>query len=130
MIAQLKPIYLDIEQRLEIDWDSFTPIQISYQALVIILTNIIENSLRHAQTDLKIVIYMQHNQLFIQDFGVGLTQSELALATKRFWRKTALQNGHGLGLSLCQILLKPYGYQLVLRSENSNGLTVMIDFNL
>ncbi|WP_416224407.1 sensor histidine kinase [Acinetobacter sp. ANC 4648] len=129
VIKQLKSIEPDIEQRLDIDWDSFTAIRMSYHALVMVLTNIIENSLKHAQTELKIAIYMQNNQLFIQDFGIGLSPTELELAGKRFWRKTALKNGHGLGLSLCQILLKQYGYRFRLESKNCNGLIVIIDFN-
>ncbi|OTG67648.1 sensor histidine kinase [Acinetobacter silvestris] len=129
VIDQLKSIEPDIERRLDIDWNSFTAIRMSYYALAMVLTNIIENSLKHAQTDLKIAIYMQNNQLFIQDFGVGLSPTELELAGKRFWRKTALENGHGLGLALCQILLQQYGYQFNLESKNGHGLTVIIDFN-
>ena len=71
-----------------------------------------------------------HNQiLIIQDFGIGLNAQELNLATRRFWRKDSLQQGYGLGLALCQVLLQQYGYTLNLASEMQQGLRVEIDFS-
>ncbi len=128
-IQQLKTRYPEIEKSLQIDVDSLQTVQFSFASAVIVIKNIIENSLKHAQTTQPIQVYMHNQILIIRDFGIGLNAQELDLATRRFWRKDSLQQGYGLGLALCQVLLQQYGYILSLTSEMQQGLRVEIDFS-
>ena len=133
VLTQLKPHYPEIYSQIDLDVDSLTVIDLSYTAMMIVLRNIIENSFKHSknlnqQNPQKIKIFQQGQQLYIQDFGVGLNQQELALATKRFWRKDSLQQGYGLGLALSQILLEQQNFQLRFEQSQPQGLTVIINF--
>ena len=128
VISQLNNEYQNINDKIQVQWNSLTTVEFSDDAMHIVLKNIIENSLKHSQTKQSIHIYQQNQQLYIQDFGIGLNEQDLEIATTRFWRKTALNQGHGLGLSLSKILLQHYGYQLILKSEGNQGLTVILDF--
>lgn len=118
-----------IELKLDVDWPSFSTIEMSYAAMSIVIKNIIENALKHSQSTEKIQIFQQQQRLVIRDFGIGLNQQELQLATKRFWRKNALKQGYGLGLALCQILLEQQHFQFKFEQSQPHGLTVMIEFN-
>ncbi|WP_171407717.1 sensor histidine kinase [Acinetobacter rongchengensis] len=133
VLTQLQPHYPEIYSQIDLDIDSLTVIDLSYTAMMIVLRNIIENSFKHSknlnqQNPQKIKIFQQGQQLYIQDFGVGLNQQELALATKRFWRKDSLQQGYGLGLALSQILLEQQNFQLKFEQSQPQGLTVIINF--
>lgn len=133
VLTQLQPHYPEIYSQIDLDVDSLTVIDLSYTAMMIVLRNIIENSFKHSknlnqQNPQKIKIFQQGQQLYIQDFGVGLNQQELALATKRFWRKDSLQQGYGLGLALSQILLEQQNFQLRFEQSQPQGLTVIINF--
>ena len=133
VLTQLELHYSEIYSQIDLDVDSLTVIDLSYTAMMIVLRNIIENSFKHSknlnqQNPQKIKIFQQGQQLYIQDFGVGLNQQELALATKRFWRKDSLQQGYGLGLALSQILLEQQNFQLRFEQSQPQGLTVIINF--
>lgn len=133
VLTQLQPHYPEIYSQIDLDEDSFTVIDMSYTAMMIVLRNIIENSFKHSkslnqQNSQKIKIFQKGQQLYIQDFGIGLDQQELALATKRFWRKDSLQQGYGLGLALSQILLEQQNFQLKFEQSQPQGLTVVINF--
>ena len=133
VLTQLQPHYPEIYSQIDLDEDSFTVIDMSYTAMMIVLRNIIENSFKHSknlnqQNPQKIKIFQKGQQLYIQDFGIGLDQQELALATKRFWRKDSLQQGYGLGLALSQILLEQQNFQLKFEQSQPQGLTVIINF--
>ncbi|MEG0481521.1 MAG: ATP-binding protein [Acinetobacter sp.] len=133
VLAQLQPHYPEIYSQVELEITSFKRVDLSYTAMMIVLRNIIENSFKHSknvnqQNQQKIKIFQKGKQLYIQDFGVGLDQQDLSLATKRFWRKDSLQQGYGLGLALCQVLLEQQNFQLKFEQTQPQGLTVIIDF--
>ena len=69
---------------------------------------------------------MQDSSLFIQDNGKTLSEHELKLLGQRFWRKSAEQPGHGLGLSLVKTILSKYDYDIKFYGTYPQGLTVEI----
>nr|WP_174505920.1 HAMP domain-containing sensor histidine kinase [Acinetobacter sp. Marseille-Q1620] len=129
VLSDLRLTYPEIDHQLIIHWESLGKIFIAPDAIQIVLRNLLENSLKHSQTVKKIEISQTENILTIRDFGVGLNPQELTLATKRFWRKSATGQGYGLGLSLCHILLQQYHYQMIIQSDQNQGLSVSIDFS-
>ncbi|WP_296282390.1 sensor histidine kinase KdpD [uncultured Acinetobacter sp.] len=145
VLTQLQVQYPEIYTQVDLDIESLQVVDLSYAAMMIVLRNIIENSLKHSvgvdkesqnlntsivdsQNKAKILIFQKDQQLYVRDFGVGLDQQELSLATKRFWRKDSLQQGYGLGLALSQVLLEQQHFQLKFEQSQPQGLTVIIDF--
>ena len=126
ILLTLADTYTDIEQRVDVNWASLKRMYLPEQALRMVLLNLIENSLKHAQSSQPIQIYQQQHQLIIADFGVGLSLEELQLAKKRFWRKSAQNHGYGLGLALADSLLERNGYQLHLEANQPQGLKAVI----
>ena len=110
----------------EIDWESLTSLQLPASTIYMVLKNLIENAYLHAHSNTVIQIFMQYETLIIQDQGVGLNDAELNLLTKRFWRKSAQNTGHGLGLSLVSVLLNKHAYQIEFMHNIPTGLKVVI----
>ena len=71
-------------------------------------------------------LYDFANSLVIQDNGKTLSEHELKLLGQRFWRKSAEQPGHGLGLSLVKTILSKYDYDIKFYGTYPQGLTVEI----
>lgn len=128
VLQELDVFYPQIEQKIAVNWQSLNTVPMSEQALKIVLFNVIENALKHAQSCEKIQIRQQQNEVIIEDFGIGLAPQDLTLATQRFWRKSAQTQGYGLGLALTQALMHQYDYQLSIYSKPAGGLVVKLGF--
>lgn len=60
-----------------------------------------------------------------------LTPEDIQHLGQRFWRKSAQQHGHGLGLPLTANLLKQYGYQLSFNARRPyGGLSIEIKYSV
>ncbi|OIJ37198.1 ATP-binding protein [Acinetobacter sp. LCT-H3] len=93
--------------------------------LYTVLKNLLENALLHAQAA-HIWISMQTDGLVIEDDGQQLTAEDIQHLGQRFWRKSAQQHGHGLGLALVKSLLGNYQYHLGFQQRQPVGLTIKI----
>lgn len=67
--------------------------------------------------------------LTVSDDGTGLAESELAQATKRFWRSPATQNvdGTGLGLSILAQAMSDVTGSITVENRPEGGLSVVLD---
>jgi len=126
VIAELEQKYSNISKHLNIDWESLSSINLPYTALAIVLKNLIDNAYLHAQSTTPIQVYMNKGDLIVSDTGQGLTNTELSLLTKRFWRKSSQKNGHGLGLSLVKSILEKYSHVIYFEKNSFTGLKVII----
>jgi len=64
----------------------------------------------------------------VRDSGPGMTSSQLARATERFWRAPDAQNvdGAGLGLSIVTVLIEASGGRFTLEPADGGGLAATI----
>lgn len=126
VIAELEQKYSNISKHLNIDWESLSSINLPYTALAIVLKNLIDNAYIHAKSTTPIQVYMNKGNLIVSDTGQGLTNAELSLLTKRFWRKSSQKDGHGLGLSLVKSILEKYSHVIYFEKNSFTGLKVII----
>lgn len=126
VMEELSPVYPHLNSVLQVDWESLQTLQLPPLSLQTILKNLLENALLHAQGLSRIEIVMHDQQLLVQDDGQGLTAAELTQMTRRFWRKSAQQQGHGLGLALVKALLQHHHYQMDLSLNPPQGLSIRI----
>ena len=112
------------------NWESLGEIQLPEFVLYTVLKNLLENALLHAQAE-QIWISMHSGCLVIEDNGQQLTAEDIQHLGQRFWRKSAQQHGHGLGLALTANLLKQYGYQLSFNARRPyGGLSIEIKYGV
>ncbi|AXY60139.1 sensor histidine kinase [Acinetobacter sp. WCHAc010052] len=119
----------DLLPVIQVNWESLVNVRFSSDALTMIIRNVLENSIKHAQSLEPIQIYMQNDSLYIADTGVGLSDEELRVATHRFWRKSSQSQGYGIGLALTHELMKQAGHELILKKNDPQGLVVILKFN-
>ncbi|MCH7293819.1 ATP-binding protein [Acinetobacter higginsii] len=124
VITELEKKYTDLPQQLDVNWTSLSAMALPEATLSIVLKNLIENAYLHAQPSIH--IYMEQDNLIVSDHGKGLSDAELNLLTQRFWRKSAQNDGHGLGLTLVSQLLEKYGYRIRFSHHLPSGLKVLI----
>ena len=129
VLADLSTRYPEINEKIQVDWESLGEIQLPEFVLYTVLKNLLENALLHAQAT-HIWISMQSHGLVIEDDGQQLTAKDIQHLGQRFWRKSAQQHGHGLGLALTANLLKQYGYQLSFNALRPYGLRIEIKYGV
>ena len=130
--AQRKNISLEIDfaapiSNLEVDPGRMTQV----------LTNILDNALRHTPERGKIILSAREIddqvQLAIQDSGPGLKKEDLDRIFNRFYRTDtsrqrdgAFPGGSGLGLAIARSIVQAHGGQIFAESEEGNGLKIII----
>jgi len=84
------------------------------------IDNLIRNGLRYNDSDDKHVwITLENNTLMIQDNGRGLTQQEFESLSKPYTRKKdQKESGSGLGLNICDAILREHGFHMSCEKNN------------
>jgi signal transduction histidine kinase len=102
-----------------------------------VLTNILDNALRHTPAGGKIVLSAKRSgnqvELAIQDSGPGVPAENLERIFERFYRTDAarqrdgdLPGGSGLGLAIAKSIVQAHEGQVSAESEPGKGLKIII----
>jgi PAS domain S-box-containing protein len=78
------------------------------------IDNLIRNGLKYNDSDTKFVkIYVDNDELVIEDNGRGMTSKEFNYLSKPYTRKEGQkESGTGLGLNICLEILKMHGFSV------------------
>lgn len=94
--------------------------------LVSALRNLLDNALGASQgaspVELRIAPAADGVRFEVLDRGPGLSPEECELATRRFWRRSRIGEGSGLGLSIVRAVAERYGGELRLSPRPGGGL--------
>ncbi|WP_455543503.1 sensor histidine kinase [Intestinibacter sp.] len=109
------------------------------ELLEVLLTNIIDNSIKASESNSLIDIngYYENNEnkyiLKIKDRGIGIPKEDLDKILEPFYMvdkaRTRKNNGIGLGLSICSEICDIYNILLDIKSELNVGTQVILVFN-
>ncbi len=99
-----------------------------------VVTNLIDNALRHTPASGKIVVSCSVDGsqavISIGDTGEGIEASHLPHLFDRFYRVDAARarkdGGSGLGLAICKSIVEAHGGSLVVTSELGKGTSVKV----
>jgi two-component system phosphate regulon sensor histidine kinase PhoR len=97
-----------------------------------VLTNLLENSLRHTQAGGRIECLARREgagiALAVRDNGSGITREHLPRIFERFYRadtaRSREEGGTGLGLAIVKHLVEAHGGRVSAESERGKGTTV------
>ena len=64
---------------------------------------------------------MSEVHLYVEDTGIGIPHSEQKMIFERFYKRSELSQGVGLGLSICVLIVEKMGGRIELRSEEGRG---------
>jgi signal transduction histidine kinase len=127
--AQKKNIRFDLEVAPDLPTIEVDPGRITQ-----VLTNILDNALRHTPENGRIVLsaYQIDDmvELAVQDSGPGLNIEDVDRIFERFYRADASRQredgGSGLGLAIAKSIVQAHGGQVLAESEPGSGLKVKI----
>lgn len=91
------------------------------------IDNLIRNGLKYNDNPTKCVkIYIENNNLIVEDNGRGMTQQEFEYLSRPYTRKEGQkESGSGLGLNICIEILKIHGFS-VSCEKLQTGTTIKI----
>lgn len=122
---------------LDIDIDD-TYMFVDKQLIIVLLTNIIDNSIKASNEHSSIKINGRYDDksdyiLNIVDFGKGIAECDIDKVLEPFYMsdkaRTRNQNGIGLGLSICNEICKLHKIEISIQSEVNVGTSVTLKFN-
>lgn len=100
--------------------------------LRLLLSNVVNNSLKYCSKNIYISIYSSHNlvNIKIQDDGLGVKQEDLKKLTEPFYRSDNSRHkktgGLGLGLYICRQIVKRHKGLFKLENSLKGGLIITI----
>ena len=98
--------------------------------LLVVIEQIISNSLKYTKEG-GLEIYMDGQELFIKDTGIGIKNSDVLRVFERGfsgYNGRLTQQSSGLGLYLSKKISEELGHQIRIESEVGKGTTVRIQF--
>ncbi|WP_339062632.1 ATP-binding protein [Tepidibacillus marianensis] len=120
------------EIELDIELDSrLTNVVIDPDRIEQVLTNLIDNALRHTKKSGKIVIKTKRTLLGemlieVTDTGVGIPEEDLPFVFERFYKADKARTrgaGTGLGLSIVRNIIQAHGGTISVSSKIGKGTT-------
>jgi two-component system cell cycle sensor histidine kinase PleC len=102
-----------------------------------ILFNFLSNAVKFTPRDGRVTVWAREEQdgsfsLAVQDTGIGMSESEIAIALAPFGQidsKLARNHqGTGLGFPICESLMRLHGGALRIRSAPGKGTTMIASF--
>jgi signal transduction histidine kinase len=141
LLQEVAAIYQYQTQRknITLDLDITSPlsnIEVDPGRMTQVLTNILDNALRHTPEGGRITLSAndanadEQVELAIKDSGPGLKPEDIERIFDRFYRTDSSRQredgGSGLGLAIARSIVQAHGGQLSAESEMGNGLKVII----
>ena len=102
--------------------------------LLCLLRNLIENAARATESGTRIWLDMEQKKdkvrITVKDEGIGMEAHELERITDAFYRvdkaRSRSNGGAGIGLNLCDLIVKKHNGTMTFESEPGKGTTVTV----
>jgi PAS domain S-box-containing protein len=98
--------------------------------IVQVLNNLISNAIKYAPNANKISVYIskvsEYAKVSVTDYGMGISEQDQKSIFERFFRAGDIQKrfpGMGIGLYICDQLIKSHGGTIWVESEKGKGST-------
>jgi len=111
-------------------------INVDKEKIVLILKNLIENSIIYSEKLPKVIIRIEENDIEykfgVEDNGIGIPKDSLSNIFERFYRvdnaRTSNMAGTGLGLSIVEEVVK--NYQGTIHVDSKEGIGTKLNFTV
>ena len=95
-----------------------------------VFLNILDNAAKYGKSGKKIVVGISADNSYvtitIRDFGPGVPEDDLEHVKMKFYKGTSKERGSGIGLAVCDEIIKYHDGQLKLRNAEGGGLIVTV----
>ncbi len=122
IIEALDKLYISDEESIQVELNDFF-IEADIHYISTALKNLIDNALKYTQK-LPILIVAKENRIEVISYGDRLKQ-EFNYYIEPFIKENS--NGHGLGLSIVELITKKHGFSLLYKHQEGKNIFI-IDF--
>ncbi len=95
-----------------------------------VFLNILDNASKYGRSGKRIIVTIEYDASYItiriRDFGPGVPDDELEHVKKKFYKGNSQERGSGIGLAVCDEIIKYHGGTLTLSNAEGGGLLVTI----
>jgi signal transduction histidine kinase len=93
-----------------------------------VIDNIIDNSVKYGKNNDNIDILLKNNQLSIQDYGLGMDESQVVKVFDQYYQCDSESKGFGIGLSLVKRFCDKQNIKLSIDSKLGFGTKIILEF--
>lgn len=134
IVVQMKPRavrnYIDLREQIE----DISIVNGDRNRLKQVFINILDNSLKFTKNEGKINIQLTCNEaeaiVIIEDTGCGIKTEHLPNVLKKFYKGDLKKTGSGIGLAICDEIIRLHGGRLDIESKFGEGTKVIIYLRL
>ena len=121
----LKDYFQSTSYKNQVEIDELVTLDINDTLFCNAIDNLVKNGLQYNNSETKLIkIYMEENDLIVEDNGIGFTQKELETITGKYLTKKG-DSEIGLGLSISKTILEEHGFTMTCEKIN-NGTKIKI----
>jgi len=124
--------HLDASRKINLDIETGLSILGDRDALKQVMMIILDNAIKYSRGDITLSVreIENHNEIRIQDQGLGIPSDELSHIFERFYRPEENRTipGFGLGLPIAKSLVEGMGGSISVQSQVGNGTNITILF--
>lgn len=93
-----------------------------------VVQNLIENALKYSNDD--IFIEIKEHSFYVIDKGIGISEDNINLVTKRYFRvnNNTWNSSLGLGLYIVKQILKAHNFKFIIESKLNEGSKIGFEF--
>ncbi|MBQ6539952.1 MAG: HAMP domain-containing histidine kinase [Oscillospiraceae bacterium] len=95
-----------------------------------VFLNILDNAAKYGRDGKRIIVTIDSDASYIsikvRDFGPGIPENELEHVKKKFYKGNYTQRGSGIGLAVCDEIVKYHGGTLTLANAEGGGTLVTV----
>ncbi len=121
------------DRKVEVDFAEH-PVEVLGDAELLqrVVTNLIENALRHSEGAILVTVGVEGDQalLQVQDHGEGIAAEHIPRLFDRFYRVDSARarsaGGTGLGLAICKSIVEAHGGSITVSSSLGSGTEIRI----
>ncbi|MFD1030897.1 ATP-binding protein [Metaplanococcus flavidus] len=119
----------EIELQFETEIDDWTAAEIDEDRIEQVMTNLIDNALRHTPENGRVIVRAEKQGNFakisVNDTGSGIPPEDMAFVFERFYKadkaRTLGKGGTGLGLAIASNIVKAHDGMIDVKSEHGQG---------
>lgn len=121
--SQIQP---SLQFHLEMDENLSIPVDIDRFRFTQVISNFLNNAkkfTRHGSITLGCKVDKKQREVcvYVKDTGKGIDEKELMMIFDRFYKTDEFEQGSGLGLSICKVIVDRLGGRIEVQSEAGKG---------
>jgi signal transduction histidine kinase len=110
--------------------DIFPPISGDPERLKQVICNVLDNAAKHGGAGKRISVSLDRENgqqvIRVRDYGPGIPEAELPFIKQKFYKGSSKARGSGIGLAVCDEIVKLHGGTFTIGNAQGGGAVVAI----